>query len=55
MQNEVGTGADGVDVVGPEEAAGDCDAQVFAVTNCGNGLSIDKVFGGRRRSGTETD
>ena len=51
----VGTGTNGVDVVGPGEVAGDCDAQVFVVINCGNGISIHKVFGGRRRSETEID
>ena len=55
MENVVGTGTNGVDVVGPGEFAGDCNAQVFVVTNCGSGLSIDKVFDGRRRSETETD
>ena len=40
----VGTGTNEVDVVRPEEVAGDCDAQVFVVTNCANRLSIDKVL-----------
>ena len=48
----VGTGTDGVDVVGPGEVAGDRDAQVFLMTNCGNGVFIDKVFGGKKRSKT---
>ena len=55
MENLVGTATNGVGVVGPGDVAGDCDAQVFVVTNCGNGLSIDKVFSGRRRSETERD